>query len=125
MNVMSEMVVVVTGPDTYRYIKLEDNMRSLNQVHGSLETGGQVESTDYTCHCWAKDTVQLVIATGNGDILVASMNGQFKIRVPRAPVGYRIDSMIAYARGIIFAGEQGLIWPYETTSNESQVYRPQ
>lgn len=35
-QVMQDLVVVVTGSQTYNYLKLEENMRSINQVHDSL-----------------------------------------------------------------------------------------
>ena len=37
----------------------------------------------------------------------------------------RIDAVHPYSRGLIFSGQDGYIWPYEGTSNEAQVYRPQ
>lgn len=87
---------------------------------------GQADvSTEYTCHCWAKDPVQLIVATANGDILVCAMTGEFMMYVPASPQGSRIDCVIPYSRGLIFSGEGGMIWPFESTSNESQVYRPQ
>jgi len=58
------------------------------------------------------------------------MNGEFVIQVPDSPSlrmqdGIRIDTMVPYLRGLILAGEKGMIFPFEATSNESQVYRPQ
>ena len=46
------------------------------------------------------------------------------ISVPEAP-GMRIDSVVAYSRGLLFAGQDGMIWPYEATAHEAQIYRPQ
>ena len=53
------------------------------------------------------------------------MSGEFLIYVPNSPRGHRIDCVIPYQRGLIFSGEDGNIWPFEATSNESQIYRPQ
>lgn len=33
--------------------------------------------------------------------------------------------MITYSRGLLFAGEDGMIWPFEATAHEGQIYRPQ
>ena len=60
-------------------MKIEENFRAFNFVHQELATGRSDISTAYTCHCWAKDTVQLVVATAAGDILVCNMNGDFII----------------------------------------------
>ena len=46
------------------------------------------------------------------------MNGEFMINVPNAP-GMRIDCIQAWSRGLILAGEDGMIFPYEITQNES------
>ena len=69
------------------------------------------------------------MATAVGDILVCNLNGEFIIHVPDSPGlrvdgGIRIDAMVAYDRGIILSGEQGMIFPFENTPNENLVYRP-
>ena len=51
------------------------------------------------------------------------MKGEFILSVPDAPKK-RIDCVLAYARGIIVAGEGGRIWPFEVTAHEGQLYRP-
>lgn len=104
------LACVVTGTNTYQFMKVEENFRSFNVVHSELQTGRSDISTDYTCHCWAKDTTQLVVATAVGDILVCNMNGEFVIQVPDSPSlrvqdGIRIDTMVPYLRGLILAGE--------------------
>ena len=60
---VTDLVCVVTGPNTYKYLKTEDGMRSFKEMHSQLRPYGSDDiSTMYTCHCWAKDKVQLVIA---------------------------------------------------------------
>ena len=71
---MQNMVCVVTGSKTYKYMKIEDNMRAINEVHSELRTPSAVQISDeYTCHTWAKDQVQLVVCTAEGDVMVCSM----------------------------------------------------
>lgn len=123
------LACVVTGTNTFQFMKVEENFRSFNVLKNELETGRSDISTAYTCHAWAKDTTQLVVATAVGDILVCSMNGEFIIQVPDSPSlrmqsGIRIETMVPYLRGLILAGDKGMIFPFEATSNESQVYRP-
>ena len=65
-----------------------------------------------------------MVATAGGNIIVCNMKGEFVISVPEAPFGQRIDSVVAYSRGLLFAGEGGMIWPYEATAQETQIYRP-
>ena len=122
---MSDMVCVVTGTGTYRYMKLEENFRSFREMHSQLLPQGREDvSTNYTAHCWAKDKVQLIVTTAAGDLLVCAMSGEFLIYVPGSPQGFRVDAVAPYSRGLILAGEQGFIWPFEQTSNEHEVYRP-
>ena len=79
------LACVVTGTDTYQYMKIEENFRAFDVKHQELTTGREDISTAYTCHTWAKDTTQLVVATAVGDILVCNMNGEFIIQVPDSP----------------------------------------
>ena len=81
---MSDMVCIVTGFDTYKYMKLEENFKTFNVVHSELNAGEGV-STEYTCHTQASDTVQFVIGTAQGEILVVSMRGEFILSVPECP----------------------------------------
>ena len=65
-----------------------------------------------------------------GEILVCNMSGEFVILVPDSPGlrtqdGLRIECITSYSRGLILAGEEGMIFAFEATSNESQIYRPQ
>ena len=62
-QIRTNMICLVTGVDTYKYLTLEENLRSFNEVHAELDTSGQEVSTEYTCHTWTKGTVQLVLAT--------------------------------------------------------------
>ena len=36
---MQDMVVLVTGTNTYKYMKLEDNFKTFNVVHAELNAG--------------------------------------------------------------------------------------
>ena len=107
-------------------MKIDESFRTFNVVHSALATGRSDISTAYTCHAWAKDTVQLVVCTAVGDILVCNMNGEFILQVPDSPglsvdySGIRIDCIVPYSRGLILAGgEQGMIFPFEATTNEN------
>ena len=108
-------------------MKVEDSFRAFNVVHSALATGRSDISTAYTCHAWAKDTVQLVVCTAVGDILVCNMDGEFILRVPDDPRvnygvddGIRIGCIVPYSRGLILTGgEQGKIFPFEATTNEN------
>lgn len=125
-KVITSMVIVVTGPSTFRYIKVDHEFKNMSTVHSQLHTGGRIDdfTTNYTCHAWTRDSGRLVVGTEGGDILLCSANGEFETYLPRSPVGNAIQTVIPYGRGIIFAGEDGQIWPFEGSSNENEPYRP-
>ena len=105
--------MVLTGPNIFKYYKLEDRMRNFKEVHSQLRPHGRDEmSTIYTCHCWAINKVQLVVATASGDIIVCAMSGEFLCYVSDSPFGNRIDSVFAHSQGLIFGGENGKIWRF-------------
>ena len=62
----------------------------------------------------ANDTIQYVIGTALGEILVVNMRGEFLLSVPQCP-GMRIDCILPWTRGLICAGPDGMIFPYEAT----------
>jgi hypothetical protein len=57
-HIMQDLVCVVTGTNTYKFMKMEENLRSFKETHSQLRSNSSKEiSTDYTAHCWAKDTI--------------------------------------------------------------------
>lgn len=90
-------------------------------MHTQLFPRGRDEiSSEYTAHAWAKDKVQLVITTVRGDILICAMSGEFQTYIPESPRDdLRIDSILPFSHGLILGGEQGKIWVYEGTENET------
>ena len=122
----SDLVCVVTGSQCYKYLKLEENLRSIVPVHDSITAAGGdgTFSDEFTCHEWSVEPLQLVLATAEGNIIVCGLRGEFILSVPNAP-GMRIDCMRSYSRGLIFTGEDGMIWPYEATAHEGQLFIPQ
>jgi WD40 repeat protein len=75
----SELNVIVTGPNTYKFLKVDSNFCSAEMSVTSLDTSDiQVEpvgehygvSTNYTCHTWSVDTQRPIVCTDMGDILL-------------------------------------------------------
>ena len=94
--IRSSLVCLVTGMDCFKYLTLEENLRSFVEAHGALDTQGVQLSTEYTCHSWTRDTgIGLVLATAQGEFIVCSMTGEFIISVPDAP-GIRIDCIVPW-----------------------------
>jgi hypothetical protein len=82
-------MAVVTGPDCYRMISVDDNFAGARVTVGTVDTSisadvqemqkfGSMVSTNYTSHCWTLDTMALVICTDSGDILLMDFVGKFK-----------------------------------------------
>ena len=122
-KVGQDFACVVTGSYTYKYIKITADLKSNDEMHSQLLPHGRDEvSQEYTSHAWAKDTVQLIVTTANGDILVCAMSGEFLILIPDSPRGCRIDSICPHSQGVIFGGADGMIWLYNSSENEHVVY---
>ena len=125
-HIITDLVCVVTGPNMYKYLKTEDNMRSFKEVHSQLRPHGRDDmSSIYTCHCWAIDKVQLIVASATGDIFVCAMGGDFLLCIPDSPLGHSIYSVVPHNRGLIFGGKDGQIWRYESCEEETVLYNPQ
>ena len=65
----SEQVVIVTGQNCFNYMKIEENMRSINMIYDSIEAAGgdNTISEDFTCHVWVKEpSLRVVVAAANG-----------------------------------------------------------
>ena len=125
-NVNTENVCVVTGPETYLFLKLSEDFQSFEKFHTQLLPPDGELSTNYTCHTWTKEhTPRLVVATDEGDILLCNSTGEFFTRIESSPYKQMIDCVISYSHGLIFGGENGTIWPYEVTTNEGEYFRLQ
>ena len=120
-----DTVLVVTGSNCFKFYKLEEMMRSIVPVYENITAAGGDGSfsEEFTCHEWSMDPIQLVLATAEGKIVVLNMKGEFQVCVDDSP-NRRIDCVRAYGRGLIFAGTDGMIYPYEATGTD-QLYRPQ
>lgn len=79
-NLSSNEVAIVTGPNYFRYLKvddgavLKDSIDTSSNVHDVQPIHGQGISTNYTCHCWTPD-VTLLVCTDLGDIMILNYDG--------------------------------------------------
>jgi hypothetical protein len=81
---------VVTGPNIFRFFRLDDSFQSIEVKQTSVVAGVALNyspaggiSTNYTCHTWTPYG-QIAICTDMGDILLLDGNGQM--------VEYIVDS---------------------------------
>jgi len=63
---MSEFILV-TGPQTFKYFKLQDT-HNMQVQRSSLNKKEQHISSHYTCHCWLADG-RFLVGTDQGDII--------------------------------------------------------
>jgi hypothetical protein len=137
-NQGADLVVVVTGPNTYQYMKINMNFKSLEDEqektrqeyinYDGLEdelvpvNGNSGCSRNITCHVWSKDSDSLVCCTDLGDILVMDYLGKLKIICSESPRGYPIHSITCFDRGIIVGGADGFISTFGGT-NDHDPYK--
>lgn len=127
-NIATELKIVVTGNQTYRYMNVSTDLHSINLLQQELfatSDDGHEVSKDYSCHIWTKDTMQLLVCTNEGDMLLLNHSGEFLKYIPESPYGCSIDSICAFSRGLIVAGEGGNFWAFEGSTNEAAPYKLQ
>lgn len=121
--------MVVTGPETFRYLTVAADNRDFTITQQELFANapdGHEVSKDYTCHVWTKDTMQLLVCTSDGDMILCNHAGEFLLYIPDSPFNEGpscIDSIFAYSRGVIVAGDNGFIWAFEASSSEEAPYK--
>ena len=131
MKIGAELKIAVTGPNTFRYISVTSGDHKISMIQNDLYARAPDDhdvSTDYTCHVWTKDTNQLLVCTAEGDMLLCNHGGEFIRYIPDSGNHIspnRIDSVTAYSRGIIAAGENGFIWALEGSTSEEAPYKLQ
>lgn len=118
-NPFDQNAVVVTGPNTYKYLKVQDNEfvidhSQLNNVERSSIAGGS-DFNSFTCHTWMQDTARLVVCTERGEILVCENSGEFYTFVERddRQRDHRIKSIVPYNRGFVIGWSSGLFQAFE------------
>lgn len=72
-------IVLITGKNTYRYLKMNQNL-ILQPSHDRLIKKENNFCADYTCHGWIDK--RLIICTSQGDIFLAETSGEFKMCLP-------------------------------------------
>jgi hypothetical protein len=76
-------IVLITGKNIYRYLKLNASMQ-LTFAHDRLiKKDNNMISTNYTCHAWIDR--KLIVCSAVGDIFLAEMSGDFKMILPSSP----------------------------------------
>ena len=102
---------VVTGPNTYRFMKLQHGLDEFQVISTLLRPPKETTSTDYSCHAWTRD-MKLVVCTAAGDVMLVNRSGEFLMYLPESPEGKQIDSITIYSQGFILGGSFGYIWTF-------------
>ena len=119
---MTDLVCVVTGTNTYQFLRLSTDLTSFEVHHTQLRPPREDISTDYTCHVWTKDSMQLVVCTANGDVMLVNHSGEFLLYLPQSPEGNQIDCIFASSHGFMIGGENGHIWTFASQDDEHIPY---
>lgn len=76
-NVSTESTVVVTGPQCFRYLRVNEGHNGFKICHEELkakEASVKILSDHYTCHAWDQAS-KLVVCTEKGEIMVCDYDG--------------------------------------------------
>lgn len=113
--------MVVTGNDTYKYYKIEEN--EFEAEHTQVNNADVELTSKYTCHAWMHDG-RLVVCTEVGEIILCETDGSFLTFIPDSPTdeAFKIECIQSFSRGFIVAGN-GLIYAYEKCEDGGAPYR--
>lgn len=120
--------MVVTGEQTYRFMKLSQDLHTIELVSQELAAAapdGHEVSRHYTTHTWTKDQMLLLVCTAEGDMLLCGQQGEFLRWLEDSPYGVAIHTMYSFSRGLIVAGAGGCIWAFEGSTDEARPYKLQ
>jgi WD40 repeat protein len=113
--------IVVTGPDTYKYYKIDG--AEFDPIHTLLNNKDRDITTRYSCHAWMHDG-PLIVCTEVGEIIMCETDGSYKAFIPHSPTGddFKIEAIVSFSRGFIVAGNS-LIYAYEKSDDPRVPYR--
>lgn len=73
----TDLTVVVTGPQCFRYLRINDAMNGFKVCHDELKAKEKtlsIKSDHYSCHAWEQAS-KLVICTAMGEIMICDYDG--------------------------------------------------
>lgn len=120
---MNDGSVVVTGPDTFKYYRIEEGelQPSLTQINNK-----NVElTTSYSCHTWMTDG-RLIVCTEVGEIIILEDDGEFVAYLPDSPISedqFKIEAITPMQRGGFLVAGNGRIYIYEKLDDPRAPYK--
>ena len=108
--------IVVTGPNTYKYLKVQEtefvvDHSQLNNLERGIMGGDNWSS--FTCHAWMQDTARLVVCTERNEILVCENSGEYYTFVEKETKLGSIRCIVPFNRGFIVGWSSGYLTTYE------------
>ena len=101
---MNDGSVVVTGPDMFRYYRIEEE-----QLQASLTRINNKDTditTRYSCHTWMHDG-RLIVCTELGEIIILEDDGEYVAFLPDSPIqeeDFKIECVSPMKNGFVVAG---------------------
>jgi hypothetical protein len=121
----TELTVVVTGPQCFRFFTINEGNNGFKMIHSELTPRAKnvsILSDDYTCHAWDQAS-KLVVCTAHGEIIICDYDGFAHYYLSDSPFHNRIDCIFTTDRHLIVAGASSLIWSYELTALDGSPYQ--
>ena len=121
---MNDGSVVVTGPDTFNYYRIEEGelQPSLTRINNK----GLDLTTKYSCHTWMTDG-RLIVCTEVGEIIILEDDGEFVAYLPDSPIheeeNFKIEAITPMQKvGFLVAGNNR-IFVYEKMDDSKIPYK--
>lgn len=119
---MNDGSVVVTGPDTFKYYRIEEG--ELQPALTQINNKDRDITTRYSCHTWMTDG-RLIVCTEVGEIIILEDDGEFVAFLQDSPMqeeDFKIEAICPMQRGFLVAGN-GRIYVYEKLDDPKAPYR--
>lgn len=117
-NPFEQNSVVVTGPNTYKYLKIQDTEFVIDHSQlNNYDRGGYIgkeesKESGFACHAWMQDTARLIVCTLQGEILICENSGEFYAFIEKDD-RQQIKCIVPYNRGFVVGWSNGLFTAYE------------
>jgi len=109
-------IVVVIGDGIFKIFQLKDG--AFKPV-----SGNNAKSLNYLCHDWLSED-KMLVCSENGEYSIFDGTGEMLMVLPGSPLEPRAATcVIAYSKGFITGGDDGLIRIFEKTEDPQEPYR--
>jgi len=115
-NVTDSTYLSAIGKKTFKYYKIDDNLRVKHQNFN----GPPNLSQEFSCHAWL-ESKGMVLCTDEGNIYYHDENADFKYEIKHNMGAWQICCVKSYSKGFVVGGDNLTINVFNHTDNSGQL----